>query len=134
MARLRLRIVYFSAQLHYNGEEKAMWILINWFITTVAIIITAYLLPGVAVRGLGAAVVTALVLGLINAFIRPILIVLTLPLNILTLGLFTFVLNALLVLLTSSIVPGFYVRSFWWALLFSLVFSIVSFLLHHVAR
>jgi putative membrane protein len=124
----------FASVVNYNGEGKAMWILINWFITTVAIIITAYLLPGVAVRSLGAAVVTALVLGLINAFIRPILIVLTLPLNILTLGLFTFVLNALLVLLTSSIVPGFYVRSFWWALLFSLVFSIVSFLLHRVVR
>ena len=87
-----------------------------------------------AVRGIGAAVVAALVLGLINAFIDPILIILTLPLNILTLGLFTFVLNALLVLLTSAIVPGFYVRNFWWALLFSLVFSIVSFVLHRIVR
>jgi putative membrane protein len=111
-----------------------MRILINWFITTVAILIGAYLLPGVALRGIGAAVVAALVLGLINAFIKPILIILTLPLNILTLGLFTFVLNALLVLLTSAVVPGFYVRNFWWALLFSLVFSIVSFVLHRLVR
>ena len=110
-----------------------MRILINWFITTIAILIAAYFLPGVIVRSFGAALVTALVLGLINAFIRPILIFLTLPLTILTLGLFTFVLNALLVLLTSAIVPGFDVRSFGWALLFSLVFSVVSFLLHRIA-
>ncbi len=110
-----------------------MRILINWLITTAAILITAYLLPGVTVRSLTAALVTALVLGLINAFIRPILILLTLPLTILTLGLFTFVLNALLVLVTSAVVPGFDVRSFWWALLFSLVFSVVSFVLHRIA-
>jgi putative membrane protein len=110
-----------------------MRILINWFITTIAILIAAYFLPGVIVRSFGAALVTALVLGLINAFIRPILIFLTLPLTILTLGLFTFVLNALLVLLTSAVVPGFDVKNFWWALLFSLVFSFVSFLLHRIA-
>ncbi|MGD0232244.1 MAG: phage holin family protein [Syntrophorhabdales bacterium] len=109
-----------------------MHILINWFVTTVAILISAYLLPGVAVRSLGAAIVTALVLGLINAIIRPILILLTFPLTILTLGLFIFILNALLVLLTSAIVSGFEVRGFWWALLFSLVFSAVSFVLHRI--
>jgi len=109
-----------------------MRLLINWMITTVAILITAYFLPGVMVRNLTAAVVTALVLGLINAIIRPILIVLTLPLTIVTLGLFIFILNALLVLLTGAIVPGFDVRNFWWALLFSLVFSVVSFILHRV--
>jgi len=109
-----------------------MRLLINWLITTVAILITAYVLPGVTVRSLTAAVVTALVLGLINAIVRPILIVLTLPLTIVTLGLFIFILNALLVLLTSAIVPGFDVRNFWWALLFSLVFSVVSFVLHRI--
>jgi len=109
-----------------------MRFLINWLITTIAILISAHLLPGVAIRSFKAAVVTALVLGLINAIIRPILIVLTFPLTILTLGLFIFVLNALLVLLTSAIVPGFDVRNFWWALLFSLVFSLVSFILHRI--
>ena len=109
-----------------------MRFLINWLITTIAILISAHFLPGVAIRNFMAAVVTALVLGLINAIIRPILIVLTFPLTILTLGLFIFVLNALLVLLTSAIVPGFDVRNFWWALLFSLVFSLVSFMLHRI--
>ena len=111
-----------------------MVILINWFVTTIAILIAAYLLPGVAIRGLKAAIIAALVLGLINAIIKPVLVVLTLPLTIVTLGLFIFVLNALLVLLTSTIVPGFYVQNFWWALLFSLVFSIVSFVLHRIVR
>lgn len=109
-----------------------MHLLLNWLITAIAILISAYLLPGIAVRSFYAAVITALVLGLINAVIRPVLIILTLPLTILTLGLFIFVLNALLVLLTSAVVPGFEVRNFWWALLFSLVFSIVSFVLHRI--
>ncbi len=109
-----------------------MRILIRWLVTTAAILISAYLLPGVSVRDLGAAFVTALVLGLINAIIRPILLILTFPLTILTLGLFIFVLNALLVLLTSAIVPGFHVQSFGWALIFSLVFSVVSFILHRI--
>lgn len=109
-----------------------MGILVNWLVMTVAIMITAYLLPGITVKSFSAALMTALVLGLINAIVRPVLVVLTLPLTILTLGLFIFVLNALLVLLTSAIVPGFYVLNFWWALLFSFVFSIVSFILQRI--
>jgi putative membrane protein len=109
-----------------------MGILINWLVTTLAVITAAYLLPGVTVRNFLAGVLAALVLGLINAVLRPILVILTLPLTVVTLGLFIFVINALLVLLTSAIVPGFEVRSFWWALLFSLLFSIVSFLLHRI--
>lgn len=109
-----------------------MSILVNWFVMTLAVLIAAYLLPGVSIRSAGAAVAAALVLGLVNAIFRPLLIVLTLPLTILTLGLFIFVINALLVLLASSLVPGFEVCSFWWALLFSLVFSLVSFMLHRI--
>jgi putative membrane protein len=113
-------------------EVKKMVILIHWLITTVAIIISAYVLPGVTVTGLFAALVTALVLGFLNAIIRPILLILTLPLNILTLGLFTFVINALLIMLTSAIVPGFEVRNFWWALLFSLVLSLINYILNKI--
>src|SRR5271166_1883378 len=109
-----------------------MGILLNWLITTLAVLAAAYLLPGVTVKNFFAGLLTALVLGLVNAILRPILVILTFPLTLLTLGLFIFVINALLVLLTSAIVPGFEVRSFGWALLFSLLFSIVSFILHRI--
>jgi putative membrane protein len=106
-----------------------MSFLIHWLIRAVAIVITAYLLPGVRLSGFFSALVVAVVLGLVNTFIRPLLMLLTLPLNILTLGLFTFVINALLILLTSALVPGFNVAGFWWALLFSLVLAIINYAL-----
>lgn len=111
-----------------------MTLLIRWLVYTLAILITAYLLPGVNVVDFTAALVTALVLGLINAFIRPVLLLLTLPLNILSLGLLTFVINALLILLVSAIVPAFKVDGFWWALLFSLVLSIIHFVLKGIVK
>lgn len=107
-----------------------MGFILKWLLNGLAIVITAYLLPGVRLSGFGAALIAALVLGLINAFLKPVLLLLTLPLNILTLGLLTFVINALLIMLTSAIVSGFSVDGFWWALLFSLVLSIVSYLLN----
>jgi len=107
--------------------------LIRWLISALAIIITAYLLPGVRLSGVPAALVAALVLGLVNTFLRPLLILLTLPLNILTLGLLTFVINAFLIMLTSAIVPGFRVESFLWAFLFSLVLALVNFMLGIIA-
>lgn len=106
-----------------------MSILVLWLIRAIAIVITAYLLPGVRLSGFGTALIAALVLGLVNTLIKPLLIILTLPLNILTLGLFTFVINALLILLTSTLVPGFAVSSFFWALIFSLVLSVINSLL-----
>jgi putative membrane protein len=106
-----------------------MSLLVHWLIYAIAIVITAYLLPGVRLSGFSAALVAALVLGLVNTFIKPVLLLLTLPLNILTLGLLTFVINALLILLTSALVPGFVVTGFWWALLFSLVLSIINYAL-----
>ena len=107
--------------------------LLQWLVSGLAIIITAYLLPGVRVTGFFAALITALILGLINAFIRPVLILLTLPLNILTLGLFTLVINALLILLAAAIVPGFSVQGFWWALIFGLVLAVISYALGAIA-
>jgi len=109
-----------------------MKFLINWLIFTLAIIITAYLLPGVAIESVFAALVAALVLGLINAFIKPLILILTLPINILTLGLLTFVINALIIMLTSLLVPGFSVLGFWWAMAFSLVLSIVAWALNQL--
>ncbi|UCF88097.1 MAG: phage holin family protein, partial [bacterium] len=106
-----------------------MRFLINWFLYALAIGITAYILPGVRLDGIFAALVTAAILGLVNGVLRPVLFIFTLPLNILTLGLFTFVLNALMVLLAAAIVPGFNVSGFWWALLFSLVLSLFVYFL-----
>lgn len=103
-----------------------MKILLHWLIATIAIAITAYILPGAHIDSVTAALVAAVILGAINAVIRPILIILTLPITIVTLGLFALVINALLVMLASAIVPGFTIDSFWWALLFSIVIAIVG--------
>lgn len=107
-----------------------MSILINWIVSAFAILIAAYLLPGVHVTSFAAALVAAVVLGIINAFLKPILLILTLPINILTLGLFTFVINAFVIILAANLVPGFSVDSFWWALIFSIVLSIINSFLH----
>jgi len=106
-----------------------MGIIVSWIIYAVAIYLTAYLLPGINIADFPTALVASIGLGLINAIIRPILLILTLPLNILTLGLLTFVINALMVLLAAELVPGFMVQNFWWAMLFSLVLSVVNGLL-----
>ncbi len=105
---------------------KYLW---KWLVMAVAVLVTAYLLPGVSVAGLWAAFVTAIVLSLANIFLKPILIILTLPVNILTLGLFTLVINAFIVMLTAYLVAGFSVVSFFWAIMFSIVLSLVSFVL-----
>lgn len=102
-----------------------MRILIHWLVSAVAIAITAYLLPGVQISGFAAALILAVVLGLINAILRPILLLLTLPINVVTLGLFTLVINALLVLLADSIVPGFEVSGFITALIFAVILTLV---------
>ena len=95
-------------------------------ISTLSVLVAGYVLPGIKVESMTTALVVAVVFGLINAFIRPIVLLLTLPINILTLGLFTFVIMALMVMLTSAIVPGFTVASFWWALGFALLFSVIN--------
>ena len=109
-----------------------MRIIIHWLLSALAIIITAYLLPAHAinVESFFVALVVAVILGFLNTIIRPILIILTLPIEILTLGLFTFVINAGLVMLTRRIVSGFHVQSFWWALAFSLVLWLINTILH----
>jgi putative membrane protein len=95
-------------------------------ISAVVIVFLAWLLPGVAVASSWKAVVAAVVLSLINSFIKPILVLLTLPVTIVTLGLFLFVVNALMVLLAANWIEGFRVDGFWWALLFSFLLSIIN--------
>jgi len=107
-----------------------MKFLMNILIRSMAVFITAYLLPGVKIADFWTAVMVAIILGLVNTFIRPVIILLTLPINLLTLGLFTLFINAFLILLVSSLVPGFTVKSFVWAIIFSLVLSLVSWFLH----
>lgn len=109
-----------------------MRIIIHWFLRALAIMIAAYLLPGVTLKSFFVALVVAVVLGLFNTILKPILIVLTLPINILTLGLFTLAINAGLIMLTSNVVSGFQVKNFWWALLFSLILFLVNAILHNL--
>ena len=108
--------------------------LIHWIVSALAILITAYLLPGAHVDGIWAALVLAVVLGIINVFLRPVLVLLTLPITFLTLGLFSLIINGLLVMLAAYIVPGFSVDSFWWALAFGIVLAIVSAVLRMVEK
>ena len=106
-----------------------MKIIIHWIVSALAVLLAAYFLRGIHVTGFTAALATALVLGLINAVLRPVLVILTLPITVVTLGLFMLVINGLLVLLAAQVVPGFSVDGFWWALAFSVVVSVLNSLL-----
>lgn len=111
-----------------------MKFLINLLINGFAVFVTAYLLEGVHLDNFLTAIIVSVVLGIVNTIINPILSLLTLPLNILTLGLFNFILNGLMILLVSAIVPGFSVASIWWAILFSLVLSLVNWFFHLLTK
>lgn len=104
-------------------------ILIRWLITTAAVFLVPYLVSGVQVKGLGAALIAAALLGILNALVRPVLILLTLPLTIVTLGFFILIINALLFQLAGAIVPGLEVSSFWSAFLASIIVSLVSWIM-----
>lgn len=101
-------------------------LLLVWILNAVALLIVAYILPGITVASFGSALIAALVLGLLNTVVKPLLILLTLPLTIVTLGLFLLVLNALVFWLAGSILKGFQVDGFWWAVIGAIVYSIVS--------
>ena len=105
-------------------------LLLRWLVLTAAIMIAAYVIEGIQVGGFLSAFFTAAILGILNAFFRPILIVLTLPINVLTLGLFTFVINALMLMMASGVISGFAVSGFWAAVFGSLLISLVSWVLN----
>ena len=111
-----------------------MTFLLQWAVYALSVGIAAYMLPGVSISGVPAAAVAALILGIVNAFVRPLLLILTLPVTVLSLGLFAFVINAFLILLVAAIVPGFAVAGFWWAVLLSIVLAIVRFALSGLLR
>ncbi len=103
-----------------------MRLILSLGINTFAVWVGTYLLKGVVVDGLLTAVVVAVVLGVINTFLKPVLVFMTLPITVVTFGLFLLVINALMILLVDKLVPGFEVQNFWWALLFSLIVSVVN--------
>ena len=101
-------------------------LLLVWLINALALMAVAYLMPSIHVSSFGAALVAALVLGLMNAVVRPVLFLLTLPVTILTLGLFIFVLNGLLFWFVGSFIQGFVVAGFWPGVFGAIVFSLIS--------
>lgn len=104
-------------------------IFVRWLILTFAIIATSYLIDGIQISGFLSAFFAAAILGILNAFFRPILLILTLPVNILSLGLFTFVINAIVLMMVSGVISGFNVDGFWSAVFGSLLISLVSWFL-----
>ena len=103
-----------------------MSLIVSWAINAVSLLLLTWLMPAVNVTSFGAALLAVLVLGLLNAVIRPVLLVLTLPVNLVTLGLFTFVINGFLFWLAARFLEGFEVRSFGWAMLAAIVYSLIS--------
>jgi len=99
---------------------------IRFLLTGLAVLLAAYLLPGVSVEHYGYALLVALVLGIVNAIVKPILVVLTIPITFVTFGLFLLVINALMILLVDWLIDGFNVDGFWWALGFSLILSLFN--------
>ena len=103
-----------------------MMLIARWIVNAAALLLVAYLYPGVQVESFVASLAAALVLGLVNAFIRPLLVILTFPVTLITLGLFLFVINALLFWLVAEVVHGFTVSGFWAALVGSILYSIIT--------
>ncbi|MFW5761805.1 MAG: phage holin family protein [Cyclobacteriaceae bacterium] len=102
-----------------------MKFIIKLIFAAIAVIIASYLLPGVDVNSFLTAIILAAVLALLNATLKPLLVILTIPITVLTLGLFLLVINALIILFADWLIPGFDVANFWWALAFSLILSIL---------
>ena len=106
-----------------------MALILVWILNAVALLAVAYLLPGITVASFGSALIAALVLGLVNMLVKPVLVLLTLPITIVTLGLFLIVINALLFWFVGSVLRGFQVNGFWWAVGGAILYSIISGLL-----
>ncbi len=105
-----------------------MHIILSFFVNVIAILITSYILPGIHLKSFFTALLVAVVLGLINTLLRPILFILTLPINILTLGLFSFIIMGFCVYLAHWIIPGFGINNFWWAILFAIIVAFINWL------
>ena len=106
----------------------------NWILkvllTAVAVVVLAYILPGVEVSGYMSAIIVAVVLAVLRLLVKPILVILTFPITVVTLGLFLLIINAIIILLADFFIDGFSVRNLWWALIFSLLLSFLQSILH----
>ena len=111
-----------------------MKLILRLLLTTLAVVLLSYVLPGVNVDSMWTAIVLAVVLALLNFLVKPLLVLFTLPVTILTLGLFLLVINALIILFAENLVPGFQVAGFWWALIFSLLLSFLQAVLHSILK
>jgi len=116
-------------------EELVMnGIVLRWLTLTAAILLTAYLMGGIHVTSFFSALGAAAILGILNAFFRPIALLITLPINVLTLGLFTFIINAVMLKMASGVIGGFHVEGFWTAVFGALLISLISFALNTLIR
>jgi putative membrane protein len=111
-----------------------MNLIIRFLLNGLAVVLTAYLLPGVSVEDYWTALIVALVLSIANVIVKPILIILTIPITVVTLGLFLLVINAMIILMVDYLVDGFFVDGFWWALLFSLILSLFNSMFGDIAK
>ena len=111
-----------------------MKLIIRLLLNALAVVILSYVLPGVGVDSMFTAIIVAVVLSILNFLVKPILVILTLPITILTLGLFLLVINAIIILLAANLIDGFQVTGFWWAIIFSLLLSFLQAILHSVLK
>ncbi len=109
-------------------------VVLRWLTLTAAILLTAYLMSGIQVASFFSALGAAAILGILNAFFRPIALLITLPINVLTFGLFTFVINAVMLMMASGVIGGFHVKGFWTAVFGALLISLISFALNTLIR
>ena len=118
-------LMYLKSQ-KYDTLRVRMNVLIRWFVNALSLFIVSKIVTGIEVKDFTTALIASLIIGLINTLIKPVLLLLTLPINILTLGLFTFIINAVLLLLAGNVISGFIVQNFWSAFIGSILLSLVS--------
>ena len=120
----------FDRFYHVDRRPRIRGLVYRWLVIALALAVSAWIVKGIEIHGVLSLFVAALMIGILNAFVRPLVLILTLPLNILTMGLFTFVINALMIIMAAKVVRGFTVTDFWSALVGAIFLSIISFLIN----
>ena len=127
-----MRTVFFIFKFHINLTE--MNLILKLLLTALAVVVLSKILPGVAVEGYGSAIIVAIVIALLRLLVKPILVLLTLPITIVTFGLFLLIVNAFIILMADYFIDSFAVATIWWALLFSLLLSVFQSLLFSLLK